>query len=128
MELWHYFVCAFDAIVCFFYLVPSSWYCCLQCCNYGKGETSHERFARQARTASAVSDRSNSLASVSEAVPLMEGEEGKAVKRPRRGKRGCWGNCGQMCCNKRVMSQGELLEMHMAESAISSQTSLTAQD
>lgn len=45
-EPWHYFCTVFDTVVCFFYFFPTSWFCCRQFINYGRGETSHERFRR----------------------------------------------------------------------------------
>jgi hypothetical protein len=52
---WHYFCTIGDMVICFFYFVPTSWFCCRQWINYGRGETSHERFARQARAAKRAS-------------------------------------------------------------------------
>ena len=40
-------------------------------------------------------------------------------------KSGCFYNCGQMCFGGKQRTQQELLEMHMAETAMSSYTSQT---
>jgi len=109
-------------IICYFYFVPSAYWCCKQCINYGKGMTTNERYARANRTASAVSeDDVNSLyediTENGESEALIDGERPR-----RRRRRGCWGNCGQMCCNKKIMTQRELLQMHMAESALDTST------
>ena len=91
--------------------------------NYGAGKTTNERYARQNRTASAVSE--DDFNSDFEEEEGGDGEE-KLLKKAKgnRRRRGCWGNCGQMCCNKRIQSQADLLAMHMAESAMDSQTSI----
>jgi hypothetical protein len=41
----------------------------------------------------------------------VEGDDEKLLKQSprRRGKLGCWANCGQMCCNRTMISQKELL-------------------
>ena len=79
---WHYFCTYFDALVCLFFFFPSSWLCCKQWINYGQGKTSHERFARQARSASATtsgteSERGDSFASLADLKEAVS-EEARA--------------------------------------------------
>ena len=47
----------------------------------------------------------------------VEGDDEKLLKQSprRRGKLGCWANCGQMCCNRTMISQKELLKLYVAE-------------
>ena len=113
----HYLVTYGDMIICFFYFVPSGYLCWMQFMNYGRGETTNERFARNNRTASTGSEldtrtSSSFLLQNQDAEALLGGHKGK---RPQ--KKGCWLNCKQMCCNKRIVSQEELLQMHMTSDA-----------
>jgi hypothetical protein len=43
-------------IICFFYFFPSGFLCWMQFMNYGRGETTNERFARNNRTTSNASE------------------------------------------------------------------------
>jgi hypothetical protein len=100
-------------VICFFYFVPSGYLCWMQFVNYGRGETTNERFARANRTQSTGSEldtrtSSSILLQNADAEALLAGHRGK-----RPAKKGCWLNCKQMCCNKRIISQEELLQMHM---------------
>lgn len=45
----HYFICYFDMIVCFGFMVPASYHLWLQCANFCKNETTYERFAKRNR-------------------------------------------------------------------------------
>lgn len=45
----HYFICYFDMIVCFGFMVPASYHLWIQCANFGKNETTYERFAKKNR-------------------------------------------------------------------------------
>jgi hypothetical protein len=104
---WHYFCTIFDMVVCFFYFVPTSWFCCRQFINYGRGETSHERFGRQAREAkraSAPDERTASFFSTSQLAEKAGEDEPLVNFDKRRGKRGCWGNYGAMCCQRKSLS------------------------
>lgn len=80
--LWHYLVCYGTALVSLFVFFPSGWLCCVQWCNYGKGTTTHERFARQQRTSSMVSgdasERGDSIASLADLKDAVA-EESKAT-------------------------------------------------
>lgn len=98
-------------LICFFFFVPTSYLCCVQFKNYSRGQTTNERFARTNRSASTASEldthtSSSNLAADAEA--LLAGNKGQ-----RPVKKGCWLNCRQMCCMKRIISQEELLQMHM---------------
>jgi len=42
----HYIVTVGDMLICFFFFVPTSYLCWMQFVNYGRGETTNERFAR----------------------------------------------------------------------------------
>ena len=48
----HYIVTVGDMIICYFFMIPTTWYTIMQFVNYGRGETTNERFARAARTQS----------------------------------------------------------------------------
>jgi len=120
----HYVVTVGDMLICFGYMIPTTWYTIMQFVNYGRGETTNERFAKAARTQSTASDlesvssfHSRASAVGDDAAALLPGGHGAGRGRRRRG---CWANCGEMCCNKRVMTQQALLDMHMAESMSSS--------
>ena len=51
------------------------------------------------------------MSGVGDETALLPGGEGAG--RGRR-KKGCWANCGQMCCNKKVPTQEQLLSIHKA--------------
>jgi len=100
----HYLVTVGDMVICFFYFVPSGYLCWMQFMNYGRGETTNERFARNNRTASTGSEldtrtSSSIMLQNADAEALLGGHKGK-----RPAKKGCWLNCKQMCCNKRIVS------------------------
>ena len=102
-------------IICFFYFVPSGYLCWMQFANYGRDETTNERFARNNR---AVSNLTEGTERTTSSLLLQHNQDAEALlggHKPRRAaKKGCWANCGQMCCNKTIMSQEELLQMHIA--------------
>jgi len=117
-----YSMIVFTIIVCIFFGGPAGILLVVHVKNYANFKTTNERYARANRTASAVSeDDVNSLyediTENGESEALIDGERPR-----RRRRRGCWGNCGQMCCNKKIMTQRELLQMHMAESALDTST------
>lgn len=45
----HNFICYFDMIVCFGFMVPSTYHLWIQCANFCKNETTYERFAKKNR-------------------------------------------------------------------------------
>jgi hypothetical protein len=105
----HYVVCWFDMIVCFGFMVPASYHLWVQCCNFGKNETTYERFARKNR-------KYNILTEDDSFLDTTEGDDEQLLsKAPRRGKQGCWANCGQMCCNKTVVAQKDLMKRILSE-------------
>jgi hypothetical protein len=74
---YHYLVTVGDMLICFYYFFPSGYLCCLQFINYGNGETTNERFARNNRTASAMTDTDSQALSSQQSNKLVpEGEEG----------------------------------------------------
>jgi DHHC palmitoyltransferase len=83
--------------------------------NYIRGKTTNERFARNNR---AVSNLTEGTERTTSSLLLQHNQDAEALlggHKPRRAaKKGCWANCGQMCCNKTIMSQEELLQMHIA--------------
>ena len=48
-EMVHNVICAFDMLVCFFYMFWTSIHLWYQCVNYGRNETTYERFAKKKR-------------------------------------------------------------------------------
>lgn len=54
--------------------------------------------------------------SVGESEDSFDSQDVSANKK-RRGERGCWGNYGLMCCNKKVKTQQELLHKYSAKSS-----------
>lgn len=105
----HYFVCWFDMIVCFGFMIPASYHLWIQCCNFGRNETTYERFTRKNR-------QQNLLTKDDSFVDTLEDDEKLLNKAPaRRGKLGCWENCGQMCCNKKIISQKQLMKCILAD-------------
>jgi len=56
----------------------------------------------------------------------VEGDDEKLLKQSprRRGKLGCWANCGQMCCNRAIISQKELLQLYIAETSFGFNTTV----
>jgi len=95
----HYFICYFDMIVCFGFMIPASYHLWIQCFNFGRNETTYERFARQNRKPDTLTQDDSYL------DPIEDDEQLLSKAPRRRGKQGCWANCGQMCCNKQVVSQ-----------------------
>ena len=98
--LWHNFVCYFDMIVCFAFMVPATYHLWIQSANFCKNETTYERFARKNRRVSALT------ADDSFDHEGLNSDDDETLLPPsvrRRGKSGCWANCGQMCCNKQVV-------------------------
>lgn len=105
----HYFVCWFDMIVCFGFMIPASYHLWIQCCNFGRNETTYERFTRKNR-------QQNVLTKDDSFVDMLQDDEKLLTKAPaRRGKLGCWENCGQMCCNKKIISQKQLMKCILAD-------------
>lgn len=107
---WHYFICYFDMIVCFGFMIPATYHLWLQCCNFGRNETTYERFARKTRRSNQLTADDSFVWEQTAATEAHDAELllGEAPK--RRGKAGCWANCGQMCCNKTVVSQKQLMK------------------
>lgn len=85
----HYFTTVVDMVICFGIMIPTTWMCCCQCINFGKGKTTNERFAKSKNNATA------SMASESDATS-KNGQEAQEAQEP-----GCFGNCTRMCCTKR---------------------------
>lgn len=74
-------------------------------------KTSNERFARSARTQSAVSEL-DSVSSYEKGAAGgndndsdISGSAAGGKDRNNRRERGCLGNCFEMCCNKKIVSQ-----------------------
>lgn len=74
--------------------------------NYIRGKTTNERFARSNRAASELDTQNGSIITAADGEALLSG--GNRSKRPA--KRGCWMNCKVMCCNKRIVTQEEMLQ------------------
>ena len=95
-----------------FFGLPVSYLGYLACRNYSLNKTTNERFARAARTQSnaseleSVSSFHSRMSGVGDEAALLPGGAGGGRGRRRRG---CWANCGEMCCNKKVMTQEALL-------------------
>jgi hypothetical protein len=115
-----YVVLGFTLLVGLFFGAPASMLFIVHTKNYCAGRTTNERFAKKGRSSSVATDESSMVDDNSE----IDGNELLGDKQPvrRRAKKGCWANCGQMCCNKKIISQQKLLELHTADSALSSQT------
>lgn len=111
-------------LVTLFFSAPVLYLSWVQMQNFTLNKTSNERFARTARTQSAVSELDSVTTFDQSALP-DEGASSllsNAGTRNRK-KRGCWLNCKEMCCNKRVVSQDRLLQIYLAEATESSVTS-----
>jgi hypothetical protein len=108
----HYFVCYFDMIVCFGFMIPATYHLWIQCANFGKNETTYERFARKNR-------KPNTLTQDDSYLDTVAGNDEELLpsnKAPRRrGKEGYWANCGQMCCNKQIVSQATLMQLILSD-------------
>jgi hypothetical protein len=115
-------VAILSILVTLFFCAPVLFLAAVQLRNYMLNKTSNERFAKTARTQSAISE----LDSVSEFSKSRVGDENSLLSGAGRGrkKRGCWFNCKEMCCNKRVVSQDRLLQIYLAEATESSATSM----
>ena len=115
------------AIVCsilvtLFFSAPVVFLTMIQVRNFCLNKTSNERFARNARSQSAVSDMDSMTSKGSfrdDESALLSATGGRS-----RRNRGCWMNCKLMCCNKTVVSQDRLLQVYLAEATESSRTSL----
>ena len=66
----------------------------------------------------------DSVSSYEKSAMQSENSALSAREGGRRRKKGCWFNCSQMCCNKKVVSQDQLLQMYLAEATESSHTSI----
>ena len=108
-----YTVIGLTAAITLFFLAPVGFLCIIQARNFMLNKTSNERFARSARTQSAVSE----LDSVSSYEKGGNGNDndseisgsaanGRGGERggERREAGGCLGNCFEMCCNKKIVS------------------------
>lgn len=51
VEWFHNFICYFDMIVCFGFMIPGTYHLWIQCANFCKNETTYERFAKKNRQA-----------------------------------------------------------------------------
>ena len=95
-------------VIGLFFGLPVSYLSYLACRNYTLNKTTNERFARAARTQSNASDLDSvssfhsRMSAVGDEAALLPGREGGGRGRRRKG---CWFNCREMCCNKRVMTQ-----------------------
>ena len=49
VEPFHNFICYFDMIVCFGFMVPATYHLWIQCANFCKNESTYERFAKKNR-------------------------------------------------------------------------------
>ncbi len=91
-------------VISVFFGFAGSALCSVHIMNYIRGKTTNERFARNNRTASTGSEldtrtSSSIMLQNADAEALLGGHKGK-----RPAKKGCWLNCKQMCCNKRIVS------------------------
>ena len=106
-----YIVIVFSILTTLFFSAPVLFLSAIQCRNFMLNKTSNERFARNARTQSAVTDLdsvtsyNNSGLDGGEKSSLLSGGGHPHNKR----QKGCWANCSEMCCNKTVVSQDRLL-------------------
>ena len=105
-NLWvHDFVCYFDSIVCLSLMVPALYHTVIQCSNFCKNETTYERFTRKTRSAQQLTKHDSFVWEDLDDDLLLEDAP------RRRGKQGCWANCGTMCCSKAVISQKDLMKL-----------------
>lgn len=124
--LWlRYTIIVMSILVTLFFSAPVLYLSWVQLRNFTLNKTSNERFARTARTQSAVSEL-DSITTYDKTDGLQEDGTSSLLSNAGRGrkKKGCWLNCKSMCCNKRVVSQDRLLQIYLAEAADSSVTSL----
>ena len=80
--------------------------------NYCYGKTTNERFAKRATNSFASSASSESSLLHSRDESFLGGDDGNnGGRRGRKKSRccGCWLNCKQMCCFKKIPSQKDLL-------------------
>ena len=106
-----YIMIVYTTLITLFFLLPVGYLCVIQISNYTMNKTTNERFARTARTMSAVSDLdgfsssydSNTRSSnvkKDEATSSLLNTTGSMHK-----SRGCLGNCTRMCCYKGFPTQ-----------------------
>jgi hypothetical protein len=117
-----YFAIVYTFIITIFFLLPVGYLCAVQIGNYTMNKTTNERFARQARTMSAVSDL-DAFSSSRDSSTMRGGENLDSILldhkfRPKK-RKGCLGNCIAMCCSYEYPSQQYLLEKHKADYASS---------
>ena len=109
-----YTVIGLTAAITLFFLAPVGFLCIIQARNFMLNKTSNERFARSARTQSAVSEL-DSVSSYEKggaggndndsqiSGSAADGNRGDRGER-REATTGCLGNCFEMCCNKKIVS------------------------
>jgi len=115
----HYFVTFFDMVVCYLWMVPTTWMCCCQCVNFFKGKTTFERNSRKFHSASVADDEHEA------SVGLLEDRPGQAGR--SQSNTCMWAfNCKRMCCPRKTTSQQDLLQQYQLEASLSSATSLTS--
>ena len=89
----HYVVTVGDMIICFFFMVPTTWYTIMQFVNYGRNETTNERFVKAERIQSnsseleSTSSLYSSISNVEDDGALLSG--GERVGRGHK-RKGCW--------------------------------------
>ena len=128
----HYIVAVGDMIICFFFMIVTTWPMIRTWINYCKNETSYEGFVRKARKKRAAVSDLDSMQSFDQARLLdddadgvLAGQDSQAFYAKARGQRrrdyGLKWNCKEMCCNREVISQERLLKIYLDEAAADGQ-------
>ena len=94
--------------------MPVGFLTAIQVRNFMLNKTSNERFARSARTQSAVSEL-DSEATYERSEYNDDDSMYGGRSRKDRGKKSCFMNCRRMCFNKTIISQERLLQKYLAE-------------
>ena len=108
----HMWVCIGDMVICFFFMAVTTWPMIRSWINYCKDQTSNERFAKNRRSQSNVSDVDS--VSTYNRESFKKDEESALLstaggRNKKKRERGCWMNCTEMCCNRTVISQDRLM-------------------
>jgi hypothetical protein len=122
----HYIVAVGDMVICFFFMIVTTWPMIRTWINYCKNETSYEGFVRKARGRHGATSDLDSMPSV-DGASLLEEDDGDAdalfakAAGQRRRSRGFKLNCKEMCCNRDVISQDRLLQIYLKEAEFPNQ-------
>jgi len=105
-------VICLSILIVLFFSAPVLFLSYIQINNFRLNKTSNERFAKNRRSQSNVSDVDS--VSTYNRESFKKDEESALLstaggRNKKKRERGCWMNCTEMCCNRTVISQDRLM-------------------